>query len=130
MGHQRYRNVVLAALPGSNADVRAKTGLGLATVSRWLNHLLDAGEIHLHHKLVSPHGGPLISVFYPGPAPAGFVPRLPKLPTDAERSAKQRARMRKTGDWEDVKARRRALYYANKKPKRDPLTAALFGKSP
>ena len=128
MGHQRYRDVVLAALPGCAADVRAKTGLGLATVSRWLNALLDAGQIHLHHKTVSPHGGPLISHFYPGPAPAGFKPRLPKVLTERERSARARKRMRQSGEWEDVKARRRALYYANKKPKRDQITAALFGE--
>ena len=115
---RRFRDVVLDALPGSSADVRAKTGLGLATVSRWLNDLLNAGEIHLHHKTVSPHGGPLISVFYPGPAPAGFKTKMPKMPTASERSAKARAAMRKSGAWEDVKARRRAAYYAKKKPKR------------
>lgn len=125
-----YRGVVLSALPGSNADVRAKTGLGLATVSRWLNDLLKAEEIHLHHMEVSPTGGPLISVFHPGPAPAGFKPKIPKLPTDTERTARYRRNARKSGAWEDIKAKRRAKYHANKKPKRDPLTAALFGATP
>jgi len=119
--------MVLSALPGSNADVRERTGLGLATVHRWLEDLLLSKEIHLHHKELSPHGGPLISVFYPGPAPAGFRPKVPKMPTDRERSARYRKRLRQSGEWEDVKARRRATYHANKKPKRDPLTAAFFG---
>jgi len=126
-GHRVNRAKVLAALPGSNAEVRAKTGLGLATVHRWLEDLLARQEIHLHHKEVSPHGGPLISVFHPGPAPAGFKPKLPRLPTDRQRSAAYRKRLRQTGDWEDVKAKRRAEYHANKKPKRDALTAAFFG---
>ena len=127
MSKRKYRDIVLCALPGSSADIRAKTGLGLATVSRWLSDLLNAGEIHLHHKEVSPHGGPLISVFHPGPAPAGFKPKIPKMLTDRERGARYRKKMRQNGDWEDVKAKRRATYHANKKPKRDPLTAAFFG---
>lgn len=126
---RRYRDIVLAALPGSNADVRAKTGLGLATVSRWLNDLVSAGEIHLHHKEISPHGGPMISVFHPGPAPAGFKPKIPRLPTEVERSARYRRNARKTGHWEDIKAKRRAKYHASKKPKRDPLMTAFFGGS-
>lgn len=128
MSKRAYRALVLAALPGSNAQVRQRTGLGLATVSRWLNDLRIAGEIHLHHKEVSPHGGPLISVFYPGALPAGFKPRVPKLLTNSQRTAKYRRNARKSGAWEDIKARRRAAYHAQKKPRRDPLTAALFGE--
>lgn len=127
MTKRAYREVVLAALPGSNADIRAKTGLGLATVHRWLTDLRVNDEIHLHHKEISPHGGPLISVFYPGPAPAGFKPRVPKLLDDIGRTRKYRRNARKSGAWEDIKAKRRATYHARKKPKRDALTAALFG---
>ena len=130
MGSKRhYRDVVLAALPGSNADVRAKTGLGLATVSRWLTDLRIKGEIHLHHKEISPHGGPLISVFYPGPAPAGFKPKIPKVLDEIARTRRYRRNARKSGAWEDIKAKRRARYHANKKPRRDALTAALFGSA-
>lgn len=127
MSKRAYREVVLSALPGSSADVRAKTGLGLATVSRWLTDLRNSGEIHLHHKEVSPHGGPLISVFYPGPAPAGFKPKIPKILDDISRTRRYRRKARKSGAWEDIKAKRRAKYHASKKPKRDALTAAFFG---
>lgn len=127
MTKRAYRALVLAALPGSNAQVRERTGLGLATVHRWLDDLLKAEEIHLHHKEVSPHGGPLISVFHPGPAPAGFIPKMPKVLGDKQRTAKYRREARKSGAWEDIKAKRRARYHANKKPRRDALTAAFFG---
>lgn len=126
---QAYRYKVLAALPGSAAEVRAKTGFGLATISRWLNAMLDAGEIHLHHKVAPAHGGPLISVYAPGPEPAGHVVKAPRISTDRERVAKYRRNARKSGAWEDVKAKRRAKYWATKAPARDPLTSALFGST-
>jgi len=125
-----YRAIVLAALPGSNADVRARTGLSLATVSRWFTDLRTADEIHLHHKEVHPNGGPMVSVFHPGPAPAGFKPKIPKLLNDIGRTRRYRRNARASGEWEDIKARRRAAYHANKKPRRDALTSALFGVTP
>lgn len=129
MSRHAYRAKVLAALPGSAADVKAKTGFGVATISRWLRDLRIDGEIYLHHKEISPHGGPMISVFYPGPAPAGFKPNIPRVPTDTERKARYRRNARRSGEWEDIKAKRRAAYHANKKPKRDPLMAAFFGET-
>lgn len=128
MSKRAYRAKVLAALPGSAAEVRQKTGFGIATISRWLNDLLECNEIYLHHKAVGPNGGKLTEYFHPGPKPKGFKPKIPKMPTDRERTNRWRENARKSGKWEDIKAKRRASYHANKKPKRDPLTAALFGK--
>lgn len=128
-GKRDNRLKVLAALPGSNAEVRQRTGLSLATTHRWLQDLLAAGEIYVHHMDVNPHGGPLISVFYPGPAPAGHKVKLPKLTTDADRVKRYRRKLKQTGDWEDLLAKSRAYYWSKKKPQRDPLTAALFGSS-
>jgi hypothetical protein len=123
------RAKVLAALPGSNADVRQRTGLSLATTHRWLKDLLDAGDIHVHHMEVHPHGGPLIHVYHPGPAPARYTIKMPKLTTDADRVKRYRRGLKKNGGWEDLLAKSRAYYWTKKKPQRDPLTAALFGAS-
>lgn len=127
MSKRAYRAKVLAALPGSASEVRQKTGFGLATVSRWLNDLLKCNEIYLHHKAIGPIGGKPTDYFHPGPKPKGFLPKIPKIPTSNERTAKYRKNARKSGHWEDVLAKRRAQYHAAKKPRRDFLTAALFG---
>lgn len=123
------RDRVLAALPGSNADVRLRTGLGIATVHRWLQDLLEAGEIHVHRMSVNPHGGPLISVFHAGPAPAGHKIKMPRLTTDADRVKRYRRKLKQTGEWEDLLVKSREYYWRKKKPQRDPLTAALFGST-
>lgn len=108
-------------------DIKLRTGLGLATVWRWVQNLRESKEIYLHHKEIHPNGGPLISVYYPGKRPPKYSARVPKVATSKERAARNRKAMRASGDWEDVKARRRAQYHANKKPRRDALTAALYG---
>jgi len=123
------RAKVLAALPGSNADVRQRTGLGLATTHRWLQDLLTAGEIHVHHMEVNPHGGPLIHIYHPGPAPAKHRIKKPKLTTEADRVKRYRRKLKQTGEWEDFLAKSRAYYWSKKKPQRDPLTAAFYGSN-
>ena len=118
---------VLAALPGSNADVRMRTGLGIATTHRWLQDLLGAGEIHVHHMDVNPHGGPLVSVFHAGPAPAGHEIKTPKLTTQVDRARRYRRKLKQTGEWEELLRKGREYYWLKKKPRRDTLTSALFG---
>ena len=125
--HGESRAKVLAALPGCAYEVIERTGLGAATVSRYLKSLEQADEIHLHHKRISPHGGPMISVFHPGPAPAGFKPRIPKPTSSLERTRRYRRNSKKTGAWQDMLAQHRAYYWRKKKPKRDTLMSAFFG---
>lgn len=76
---------------------------------------------------VNPHGGPLISVYHPGPAPAGHIIKMPKLSTQAGRVKRYRRKLKQTGEWQDLLAKSRAYYWKKKKPQREPLMAALFG---
>ena len=117
---------VLEAMPGTRAQIRERTGLGVATVSRWCEDLRARGEAHVGGWWVHPTGGPAAEVFHPG---RGTTPKRPKLSTDRQRVRAYRRRMRASGDWEDVKARRRAEYHARKPVRRDPLVAAFFGAS-
>lgn len=120
---------VLEAMPGSRDEIIAATGLGLATVWRWVEDLVASNEAHLHRYKVSPSGGPLIAIYHPGPARKGHIPAKPRLSTDLERTRKYRRNARKSGAWEDIKAKSRAAYWRKKQPQRDPLVAALFGKA-
>lgn len=118
-----YRAVVLKALPGTQADIRARTGLSLGTVSRWVASLCDDGEAHVGDWYRTPKGGPFAEVIFPG---AGKTPPRPAVVGSGERTRVYRKRMRASGEWEDVKARNRGAYHAARIPKPDPL-AALFG---
>jgi hypothetical protein len=121
---------VLSALPGSIQEIRASTGLGLVTVWRWINDLVASEEAHLYRFTVHPHGGPLIAIYKAGPAPAGHKPKKPRLTTDLERVHRYRKKARRPGGiWEDTLAKARAAYWLKKQPRRDPLTAALFGNT-
>ena len=126
------RDKILAALRNGDkcqSDLIAELGIGLATVSRWMEDILARKEAHVRRYKVLPNGGPVISVYRFGPAPAGFRAKRPKIKTDAERTRKSRAAMRRNGEWQDVLARRRADYWKKKAVKRDALTTALFGVS-
>jgi hypothetical protein len=123
MTKQAYRAVVLKAMPGTQAEIRERTGLSVAVVSRWSAALLDAGEVHLASWQRHANGGPFAMVYAPG---AGRNAKPPKPMTDAERTRRMRGHMRRSGEWEHRKAMQRARYRADA-PVRDPLTAALFG---
>lgn len=126
------RAAVLAAMPGTRPEIEAKTGLGAATVWRWVKdlHGPDEGrgrECHIGRWRHCETGGRPMPVYVAGPgrdAPCRLTPA-----TDAERASRYRERLRRSGEWEDKKARMRARYWAKRPPKRDPLTAALFGST-
>lgn len=122
MTRRAYRALVLAALPGSERDVKERTGLGTATVHRWLKDLHSSGEVHIGAWEAHPHGAPFVKVYHVGPG--ADVPCGMKAKTGRE----IRKAMRQSGDWEDVKAQRRAKYHAQKPvARRDPLMVGLFG---
>ena len=124
MTRRAYRERVLACLPATQAEIRDRTGLTLATVSRWIADIQAQDEAHIGGWFVYPHGGPVAAIWHPGP---GETAPKPKLVTEVERTRAYRKRMRASGDWEDVKARRRAEYAARRPAaRRDPLMA-LFG---
>lgn len=107
--------------------LQIQTGLPPATVCRWVNILVELRQIHLYEETYQPHGGPATKWYRRGPKPNGFRVRRPKLRTPLERSRDYRAMLKRTGQWEDFLARKRAMEKA-RKPKRDRLTRALFGE--
>ena len=126
MTRRAYRDVVLQALPGAQREISERTGLGTATVHRWLKDLQQAGEAHIGDWAVHPHGGPIMAIYRAGPGPD--VPCTIRIVSDKQRARMHRRELRKSGDWEDVKARRRAAYHARKPVvRRDPLMVGLFG---
>lgn len=124
MTRQAYRALVLAALPGTQAEIRDRTGLTLATVSRWITDIRIKREAHIGAWFIHPNGGPVAAVWHLGPGEP--APR-PKIMTDRQRTRKSCAALRKSGEWQDVLARNRAKYAAARKPaRRDPLLAAFY----
>lgn len=121
---------ILAAMPGTQAEIRAAAAVSQATASRWCTHLLDCAECHIGGWLPnpSPTGGPPMAIYHAGPGANVACPFKPL--TQRERDRRSRRARRRSGAWEDVKARERARYWADKAPARDPLTAALFGAGP
>lgn len=120
------RAVVLAALPATQAEIHAKTGVSQAAISRWLTYLRACADAHIGGWTRSPNcPGIIMAIYHPGPG-ADVVCRLKPM-TQRDRDRRSRATRRKSGDWEDRKAAERARYWAAKQPRRDPLTAALFG---
>lgn len=123
---QAYREVVRRALPATMTEVHQRTGLGLSTVSRWLAAMHAAGEIHVGSWATPSNGGTsenFARVWHAGPGVDAERP-APRTLAELSRAARQRAR--KSGAWEDEKARRRGRWWADRQ-RRDPLVAALFG---
>jgi len=123
------RTVVLAALPATQAEIHAATGISQAAISRWLTYLRACSDAHIGawRKGASKFSQP-VAVYHPGPGLD--VACTIKPMTQKERDRRSRSLRRKSGDWEDRKAAERARYWRDKPARRDPLTAALFGRAP
>lgn len=118
------RLAVLAAMPGTQTEIRAKSSASIAGVSRWCDYLVKCGDAHVGAWTLSAVNIPM-PIYHPGPGVNVKNP-YPKR-TQKQRDRDSRRRRRKSGEWEDRKARERAYYWRDKAPRRDPLTAALFG---
>lgn len=105
------RLVILACLPATQAEIHTKTGVSQAAVSRWLVELRKCNEAHISAwRPASVKGGYPAAIYSPGPGadvanPSGIV-----LTSD---EVHRRANQPKPVRW--------------RIPRRDPLTAALFG---
>lgn len=119
------REIVLQAMPGTQADIVKATGLSCAVVSRWCRELVEVKQAHVGawHKM--DQGGPLRAVYHAGDGKRARK-RLERV-SDAERMRLHRWRQRQSGEYEDVLAKRRAKRAAQRVPKPDPLAVALFG---
>lgn len=118
---------VLRALPGNRRELEARTGLSASSVLRAINALCRHGDpIHISGWAVPANGGPATPRYALGLGPD--TPCRVLVPTGAERCRQYRERLRASGEWEDVKAARRARYWtARPAARRDPLMVGLFG---
>lgn len=119
-----YRAVVLAALPATQAQIHERTGLGTATVCRWIKDIRAAGESHIGGWVRT--GGKWGAIHHPGPGEDKPAPR-PK--TKKARDRKRRRKDRETGRIDLIRAQQRKRYWDKKGARRDPLVAALFGQA-
>ncbi len=124
MPRRDYRALVLAAMPGTSTELMDKTGLSRTTVWRWSNDLHAAGECHISAWTRVEGGGPFMPTYSPGPGKD--VRCFLKAYTEMQKSRRFRARARRDGRWEDIQARQRAKYWADK-AQPDPLVALFFG---
>lgn len=62
-----YKNYLMSAMPGTRQELRAKTGLGATTITRWIKTLHELGEIHISgwHR---PAKGVPVARYSAGPA--------------------------------------------------------------
>lgn len=122
------RLAILACLPATQAEIHTKTKVSQAAVSRWLTYLRDCGEAHIGGWHRNPDYRAVVqAIYHPGPG-ADVVCNIRTM-TQKERDRLSRKNRRKSGDWADVLQRQRARYWRDKAPRRDPLTAALFGRA-
>lgn len=108
MTKNSHRSTVLGAMPGTQAEIRKRTGLSTAVVSRWVNALRDSGEAHVSAWIAPPPNGGAHAMYYT--AGPGVDVEPPGGMFDAERARRKRVQDR-----------------ASRAPRRDPLMA-LFGR--
>lgn len=116
---RRGRAAVLAALPATTRLIRRRTGLGEATVSRWLADLKAANEAHIGRWRRTT--GRFAGVWVAGPGEDAPKPE-PRTQADRDRARRLREREALRAELADRAARLAAAV-----PRRDPLVAALFG---
>lgn len=114
----------IAEAPRTQSQVRRKTGLSQATVSRCLAELRERRDAHVSSWWQHPNGGPTTMTYSAGP---GRDAPKPRVLTDTERTNRHRAQLRASGDWEDRKAKQRATRWAGRQVRPDPLISAFFG---
>lgn len=130
--HQKNRVRIEAALalgPRTYPGLAAELGLGLTTAWRWLQILVKDQVAYVDRKIIPETGGPPTALYVWGPKPHKHKVKPAKILGPVARKRKHRKNMRESGEWEDVLAKQRAKYWAEKTAKRDPLSAAFFGRA-
>lgn len=120
---------VLAALPGTRAQIAARTGLKRTWLRELLRALRNDQQAHIGAWERLPEGERglrWIPVYYAGPGPD--VPCRFRRKTAAQNYAAYLRRARESGAIDTILAKKRTRYWKLKaQQQRDPLVAALFG---
>lgn len=111
----------------SAGQIAADLHMGNTTAWRWLQMMVSDGEAFVCSTVYPPNGGPRIAIYRHGKMPEGFEVQHQPRKTKMEIVNNYRARLRATGDWDDVRARQRSYYWRSKPVARDAMTAAFFG---
>lgn len=106
---QGMKQQVADALPGTLAEITAKSGVKRMTVVRWLRIMRDSGECHVGKWKRSAGSGPLMRVYVAG---KGVDAKRPERLSMAV--YKQRYRQRHPLEVDIYNARRRAISEANR----------------
>lgn len=121
----RYKQVVLDAMPGTRKQIREKTGLPIMTVFHWTTATHAAGDAHISgwHR---PPKGQFAPIFSAG---AGQdKPCELQYLGNVKVSQQYRARLRKSGEWVERQARFNARRRADTAAKTvNPWFGALLG---
>jgi hypothetical protein len=121
---------VLGAMPGTRAQIEAKTGLSLSAVQKRVTLLRRADLAHIGGWERAPDGAQgshWIAVYHAGPGPD--VPCRFKPKTRKQINAAFLRRARESGAIDTINAKKRAQYWKAKAVTRgDPLVLALFGR--
>lgn len=115
---------VLAAMPGTQRDIRNATGLGVGTVSRWVTAIKEAGQCHIGAWVSPGKAGRYTEYLQPGPGPNASRDTVSRIrhPKVARRH-NLGMRVAATGDHRPA----RVPYWVNLPASRCPMTTALFG---
>lgn len=128
LGRDRYRDLVLAAMPGSRSEIAAATSMSRGSAGKWIDQLHDEGKCHIG-AWKRPEKGPRMPVYFAGEGKDKSCTL--KVFTEAEKSKRFRKKARADGRWEERNAVLRARYAADAAPRRrDPIMDALFGRRP
>ena len=121
------RALLLPALPATQQQIRQKTKMSQAAVSRWCIFLRECNELHIGAWVPSTNGGPALAVYHVGPG-ADAINTLRKRSKAERREAAKLLRPELDGIDKLYTPRPAKLPDWRTMPIcRDPLTAAFFG---
>lgn len=128
-GHELNRAArkaaIMAALPGAQFEVIARTRWTQSMVQRLMRQYHAAGELHIIGWSRRAHGGPPVPTFAAGTGvdkPCRIKPDHPNV-----KARRYYRKLCASGDVQEKLAKKRAQYWADKRQP-DPLVAAFFGK--
>jgi hypothetical protein len=117
-------SAILAALPGTCVQLGQRAGVNRGTPLRWMNKLRGKG-VYISGWTTDRNPR---AIWAKGNLPDAEFKGM----TGAQMNKRYRDKLRKSGEYDFMRAKRRAHYHADKYSKQPPqgIFAALFGKRP
>ena len=118
---------ILNSLPATKTQLAERTGISQAAISRWCARLLSEEKIHFLKFVPVGTKFKFSPVYLLGPKPPGSRITYPKERTPLERARENRARLKKSGEWDRRQERRKALMEIDAQRTPHPLMQAFYG---